>query len=150
MWSEVTPPHLQKSHFLGESNARPYRVSLLAVRRIVCVSIDESLVGGSITESTSNSQQRINSFPMGLRRPLIPTSAKPDCLILLRSSLGDDYFFEASCKEERDRIVHLWKMTTARLVSHAVVGDGERMIEEFFNESRVSGGLYASLATDGE
>jgi len=150
MWSEVTRPHLQKSRILGESTARPYRVSLLAVRRIVCVSIEENRVGGIVTDNASNIQQPINSSPSGPRRPLMPTSAKPHCLILIRSSLGDDYLFEASCKEERDRIVHLWKMTTARLVSHAVVGDGERMIEEFFNESRVSGGLHASLVTDGE
>ncbi|KAL7472504.1 hypothetical protein ACHAXS_012878 [Conticribra weissflogii] len=148
MWSEVTQPHLQKTRYLGESTARPYRVSLLAVRRIVCVSIEGNQVSGPVTHNVNNTQQLMNPFPSGPRRPLVPTSAKPDCLILLRSSLGDDYFFEASCKEERDRIVHLWKMTTARLVSHAVVGDGEKMIEEFFNESRVSGGLYASLVTD--
>ena len=71
--------------------------------------------------------------------------AKPDCLLVVRSSLGEDYIFEASCREERDHIVHLWKMATARLVSHAVVGNGDLMIREFFNEGFVEGGIYASL-----
>lgn len=74
----------------------------------------------------------------------LPPMAKPNCLLIVRSSLGEDYMFEASCPEERDHIIHLLKMVTARLVSHAVVGNGDLMIHEYFNEELISGGMYTS------
>ena len=146
MWSEVAQPHLHKKHILSGSTIRPYRVSLLAVRRIVRVeSEEEREVEGDVGVGTDACKGNIPK-----KQPNAPQLAKPNCLLLVRSSLGDDYFFEASCPEERDRVVHLWKMATARLVSHAVVGDGERMIQEFFNECKVAGGVNTSLIkTDG-
>ena len=74
--------------------------------------------------------------------PTAPMMAKPNSLLLVRTSLGSDYVFEAPCPEERDAIVHLLKMTTARLVSHAVSGNGDLMIKEFFNEEFISGGMF--------
>jgi hypothetical protein len=64
----------------------------------------------------------------------------PNSLLLIRSSLREDYIFEASCAEERDHIVHLLKIATARLVSHAVAGNGDLMIKEYFNEGNELGG----------
>ena len=58
--------------------------------------------------------------------------------LVVRSSLGEDTIFEASCAEECHHIVHVWKMACARLVSHAVSGNGELMISEYFNEVRVN------------
>ena len=71
--------------------------------------------------------------------------AKPNSLLLVRSSLAEDYLFEASCPEERDVIVHLLKMSTARLVSHAVSGNGDAMIKEYFNEEFVTGGMFLDI-----
>ena len=74
--------------------------------------------------------------------------AKPNSLLLVRSSLAEDYLFEASCPEERDVIVHLLKMSTARLVSHAVSGNGDAMIKEYFNEEFVTGGMFLATGED--
>ncbi len=62
----------------------------------------------------------------------------PNSLLLIRSSLQEDYIFEASSAEERDHIVHLLKMATARLVSHAMEKNGDLMIEEYFHEGYLS------------
>lgn len=127
MWSEL---NLRGKHQLGGSAVRPYRVSLFALRRIFQVS----------NGPQGWQQIQVDRHPQK-QAALAPPMAKPNSLLLVRSSLGQDYVFEASCPEERDRIVHLWKITTARLVSHAVVGNGDLMIKEYFNEEFVSGGM---------
>ncbi|KAL7483611.1 hypothetical protein ACHAW6_009259 [Cyclotella cf. meneghiniana] len=114
MWREVRPAlhdaaSAHPSRYSVELN-RPYSLSLLAIRRIVA-------------------PDGIESCP--------PVFAKPDCMLIVRSSLARDYYFEASGAEERDRTIHLWKMTTARLVSFAVMGNSESMAKEFFNEYSV-------------
>eukprot|EP00585_Thalassiosira_rotula_P017094 CAMPEP_0196192726 /NCGR_PEP_ID=MMETSP0911-20130528/49166_1 /TAXON_ID=49265 /ORGANISM="Thalassiosira rotula, Strain GSO102" /LENGTH=157 /DNA_ID=CAMNT_0041464929 /DNA_START=597 /DNA_END=1070 /DNA_ORIENTATION=- len=127
MWSQ---PNLHEKRRMGGSTIRPYRVSLFAVRRIFQV-------------DTCEDWEKMNKGSQ-MKAPPMPI-AKPNCLLVVRSSIGADYLFEASCPEERDHIVHLLKMTTARLVSHAVVGNGDTMVREFFNEDFVAGGVNASL-----
>lgn len=134
MWREISLPN--SHHQLGSSTIKPYRVSLFALRRIFQVAHgDEDIIrprGKTLAKSSST-----------------PTSmAKPNSLLLVRSSLAEDYLFEASCPEERDVIVHLLKMSTARLVSHAVSGNGDLMIKEYFNEEFVSGGKFLSTGED--
>lgn len=134
MWRELSQPDLQHG-ILGESTMNPYRVSLFALRRIVPV------IDGDDWQRISfdgEKPYKVNSW-----KPMV----KPNCMIAVRSSVGQDYLFEALCPEERDRIIHLWKMSTARLVSHAVVGNTDMMMQEYFNEEAIQGGLYASMIT---
>ena len=132
MWRELTQPGL-KQGMLTESTLNPYRASLFALRRIVPVADGDDWQRMSFDGRLPSN---VNAW-----KPM----AKPNCLIAVRSSVGHDYLFEASCPEERDRIIHLWKMTTARLVSHAVSGNSELMMREFFNEAAIQGGLYSSM-----
>jgi hypothetical protein len=88
-------------------DVRPFSLSLLAIRRIV-------------------PPEQTDSCPFAF--------SKPNCMLVVRSSVGKDYYFEASSYEERDRTIHLWKMVTARLVSYAVTQNSEGMMNEFFNE----------------
>lgn len=134
MWRELSQPNLQK-HRLGGSTIRPYRVSLFAVRRIFQVESGADLKNMKMAGRISAPQEQA----------FLPPLAKPNCLLLVRSSLGEDYIFEASCTEERDQIVNLLKIATARLVSHAVVGNGELMLNEFFSDGFVDGGMHTSL-----
>ena len=89
------------------SDVRPFSLSLMAIRRIVPL-------------------EQMESCPSAF--------VKPNCVLVVRSSVGKDFYFEASSCEERDRTIHLWKMVTARLVSYAVTQNSERMMNEFFNE----------------
>jgi hypothetical protein len=132
MWRELSQPGLQQG-ILTDSTINPYRASLFAIRRIIPVA------DGYDWQRMSFDDQR--PCQMNAWKPM----AKPHCLIAVRSSVGQDFLFEASCPEERDRIVHLWKMTTARLVSHAVTGNIQMMMQEFFNETAIEGGIYASM-----
>ena len=136
MWRKLSQPDLREKRQLAGSTIRPYRVSLFAIRRIF-----QFANGGVGREEmhlcSSHTQKQMLSSPL----------AKQNCLLLVRSSLGEDYVFEASCPEERDHVVHLLKITTARLVSHAAVGNGNGMVHEYFNEDYTEGGLYASLVT---
>lgn len=134
MWRELTQPGL-KEGMLTESTLNPYRASLFALRKIVPV-VD----GDDWQRMSFDGKKPCNTNAW---KPMV----KPNCLIAVRSSLGQDYLFEASCPEERDRIIHLWKMATARLVSHAVAGNIDMMMQEFFNEAAIRGGLYASMLT---
>ena len=138
MWRELAQPNLYEAHQLGGSTLRPYRVSLFALRRILRVATAADLEAITAKASSRAKQH-------ACKKTSLPAFAKPDCLILVCSSLGDNYIFEASCAEERDHIVHLWKMATARLVSHAVVGNGGLMLEEYFNDGFVPGGADVSL-----
>lgn len=85
---------------------RPNSLSLLAIRRIV--------PGEQVAESF--------------------IFTKANCMIIVKSSLGKDYCFEATSTFVRDEVIHSWKITTARLVSYAATQNTEQMIEEFFNE----------------
>ena len=146
MWRELSQPNLSERRQLGGSTIRPYRVSLFAVRRIFQVgNSEEDWERMNAADSKMTQQQTGDKNVIKTSLSSLPPMAKLDCLLVVRSSLGEDYIFEASCREERDHIVHLWKMATARLVSHAVVGNGDLMIREFFNEGFVEGGIYASL-----
>lgn len=132
MWRELTQPGLRQG-MLTESTLNPYRVSIFALRRIVPVADGDDWLRMSF-----NGQKPRNTNAW---KPM----AKPNCLIAVRTSIGQDYLFEASCPEERDRIMHLWKMTTARLVSHAAMDNSNMMMREFFNGVAIQGGLYTSM-----
>ena len=134
MWRELSQPGLQHG-ILGESTMNPYRVSLFALRRIVPVIDGDDWLRISFD---GEKPCQVNSW-----KPMV----KPNCMIAVRSSVGQDYLFEALCPEERDRIIHLWKMSTARLVSHAVVGNTDMMMQEYFNEEAIQGGFYAKITT---
>ena len=118
MWRELSQPKLREQRLLGGTTTHPYRVSLFALRRILTVAN-----GSSVGESAQHSQKQLSG-----------AVTNPNSLFLIRSSLREDYMFEASCAEERDHIVHLLKLATARLVSHAVSENGDLMIKEYFNE----------------
>jgi hypothetical protein len=93
----------------AELMERPNSLNLLAIRRIV--------PGEQVAESF--------------------IFTRSNCMVIVKSSLGKDYCFEASSTVERDQIIHLWKMTTARLVSYAATQNTDQMVEEFFNEYSV-------------
>lgn len=122
MWREVSQPNLRNKRQLGGSTMRPYRVSLFAVRRIFQGESDAEFDKKTTALGDSPDLQGLK------KQAFLPPMAKPNCLLLVRSSLGEDYTFEASCPEERDSIIHLLKIATARLVSHAVVGNGEPLL----------------------
>ena len=88
---------------------RPNSISLLAIRRIV--------PGEQVAESF--------------------IFTKSHCMIVVKTSVGKDYYFEAFTSTERDNILPLWKITTARLVSYAATESTEQMMTEFFNEYSV-------------
>ncbi|KAL3816181.1 hypothetical protein ACHAXA_007299 [Cyclostephanos tholiformis] len=125
MWRVLSQPNLREQRRLGGTTIHPYRVSLFALRRILPVS-NESGLGSILRHSHKEAS--------------IMAVTNPNSLLLIRSSLREDYIFEASCAEERDHIVHLLKIATARLVSHAVAGNGDLMIKEYFNEGNELGG----------
>lgn len=134
MWRELTQPGLKQGQgVLTESTLNPYRVSLYALRKIVPVADGDDWLRMSFN---GRKPHNTNAW-----KPM----AKPNCLIAVRSSIGQDYLFEASCPEERDHIMHLWKMTTARLVSHDAMGNWNMMMREFFNGVAIQGGLYSSM-----
>lgn len=137
MWREVAQPNLQAKRRLSGSTIQPYRVSLFSIRRILRVTDGAEGSWEEMHMSHLHPQKQDMTHSLPKTKPM----AKPNSLILLRSSIGEDFVFEASCPEERDLIVHLWKMTTARLVSHAVSSNGEAMVKEYFNEDYISGGI---------
>lgn len=122
MWRDLHQPDLFNKRKLTGSALCPYRLSLFAIRRVTQVKNEDGW----------------DKLNMSLPCPLLTDLNR---LLVVRSSLGDDFIFEASCAEESLRIVNSLKMVTARLVSHAVVGHGELMVNEFFNEAYVKGGV---------
>lgn len=58
--------------------------------------------------------------------------AKKSCSFLIRTCEDEEFLFEAQSEKEREDIVYLWKLVVARLASQAVVGDGDKMVGEFF------------------
>lgn len=122
MWRELSQPFLKEKRQLETSTIYPYQVNLFAVRRIL-----------QITNVSDGEEVDMDRHPQKHVLPL----TKPNSLLLIRSSLDDDYIFEASCLAERDHIVHLLKLATARLVSHAVAGNSDLLIKEYFNNEQI-------------
>jgi hypothetical protein len=77
---------------------------------------------------------------LNIVRVLIPTSVsretypfvKLDCAFFIVSNCDNEYLFEAASREERDRFVHVFKVTVARLASKIIVGD-KGVFSEFFS-----------------
>jgi len=103
MWRDLYQPDLFNKRKLGGSALSPYRLSLFAIRRVAHVKDGDGW----------------DRLKMSVPRPLLTDMNR---LLVVRSSLGDDFIFESSCAEESVGIVHALKTVTARLVSHAVVG----------------------------
>lgn len=122
MWRELPQPCLDDRRQLEVFTNTPHRVNLFSVRRILQIG---NVSDGEVIDMDRHPQKHVLPF------------TKPNSLLLIRSSLEEDFIFEASCLAERDHIVHLLKITTARLVSHAVAGNGDLLLKEFFNDEHV-------------
>ena len=122
MWRELHQPCLDDRRQLEVFTNTPHRVNLFSVRRILQIG---NVSDGEVIDMDRHPQKHVLPF------------TKPNSLLLIRSSLEEDFIFEASCLAERDHIVHLLKITTARLVSHAVAGNGDLLLKEFFNDEHV-------------
>lgn len=122
MWREIPQPIVKDSRQLELFSHTPFKVNLFSVRRILQL---DNVSDGEVIDMDRHPQKHILPF------------TKPNSLLLIRSSLDEDFIFEASCLAERDYIVHLMKIATARLVSHAVAGNGDMLLKEFFNDEHV-------------
>ena len=107
MWRDAYNPNLSSHRKLNESITThgPHQICLLSICRILQV------------ESLDRSQ-----YPF----------AKTNCSFWIRTCEEEEFLFEAKSEEEREEIVYLWKLVVARLASQAVVGDGDKMVGEFF------------------
>ena len=107
MWRDAYNPDLSSQRKLNDSITNgPNQICLLSICRIIDVKhhIDRKL------------------YPF----------AKKTCSFLIRTCDDEEYLFETQSETERDEIVYLWKLVVARLASQAVVGDGDKMVGEFF------------------
>jgi hypothetical protein len=64
--------------------------------------------------------------------------AKKACSVLIKTCEDEEYLFETQTEKERDELVFMWKLVVARLASQAVVGDGDKMVGEFFVPTSLS------------
>ncbi len=122
MWRELPQPSMNDRRQLDIFTDPPHQVNLFSVRRILQI---KNVFDGEVIDMDCHPQKHV-----------LPCT-KPNSLLLIRSSLNEDFIFEASCLAERDHIVHLLKIATARLVSHAVAGNGDLLLKEFFNDEHV-------------
>ena len=107
MWRDAYNPGLSSQRKLNDSITNgPKQICLLSICRILDV----------------NQHVDRNLYPF----------AKKTCSFLIRTCDDEEYLFETQSKTERDEIVYLWKLVVARLASQAVVGDGDKMVGEFF------------------
>ena len=107
MWRDAYHPELSSHRKLNESTTNgPQQICLLSICRILEVKdqIDRKM------------------YPF----------AKKSCSFLIRTCDDDEFMFEAQTEKERDELVYHWKLVVARLASQAVVGDGDKMVGEFF------------------
>ncbi len=107
MWRDAYHPELSSHRKLNDSTTNgPQQICLLSICRILEVKdqIDRKM------------------YPF----------AKKSCSFLIRTCDDDEFLFEAQTEKERDELVYLWKLVVARLASQAVVGDGDKMVGEFF------------------
>ncbi len=107
MWRDAYHPELSTRRKLNDSITKgPNQICLLSICRILDVKdhIDRHL------------------YPF----------AKRSCSFLIRTCDDEEYLFETQSEKERDDLVYLWKLVVARLASQAVVGDGDKMVGEFF------------------
>jgi len=107
MWRNAYHPELATHRKLNDSTIKgPYQVCLLSICRIL-----------EINDSIDRKK-----YPF----------AKKSCSFLIRTCDDEEYMFEAPTEEERNHNVYMWKLVVARLASQAVVGDGNKMVGEFF------------------
>lgn len=107
MWRDAYQPELSSRRKLNDSiTSGPNQICLLSICRILEV------------------QDQID-------RAMYPF-AKKTCSFLIRTCDDDEFLFETQSEKERDELVYMWKLVVARLASQAVVGDGDKMVGEFF------------------
>ena len=106
MWRDAYHPDLLSHRKLNKSTTQgPRQICLLSICRII--------------EAKTLDRTR---YPL----------AKTTCSFIVRTTDDDEFLFEAGTQNQRDYVVHMWKLVVARLASQAVVGDGEGMVGEFF------------------
>jgi hypothetical protein len=101
----------------------------------------------SLTETAATKKALIpSSNPMSLRllqigrvRPVttgsgtdVPAMCRMSTSLVVRTIFHETFYFQASTIQERDSIVHQWKVTIARLATLAVLEDTTSLINEFF------------------
>lgn len=108
MWRDAYNPQLSSYRKLNDSITKkgPNQICLLSICRILQI---------------SDTLDR-HKYPF----------AKKSCSFLIRTCEDEEYLFEAQSEKEREEIIYLWKLVVARLASQAVVGDGDKMVGEFF------------------
>ncbi len=107
MWRDAYNPDLSSLRKLNDSITNgPQQICLLSICRIL----------------------EVKDF---LDRTMYPF-AKKTCSFLIKTCEDIEFLFETQSEKERDEIVYLWKLVVARLASQAVVGDGDKMVGEFF------------------
>eukprot|EP00522_Entomoneis_paludosa_P018866 CAMPEP_0172442350 /NCGR_PEP_ID=MMETSP1065-20121228/2808_1 /TAXON_ID=265537 /ORGANISM="Amphiprora paludosa, Strain CCMP125" /LENGTH=607 /DNA_ID=CAMNT_0013192187 /DNA_START=317 /DNA_END=2140 /DNA_ORIENTATION=+ len=105
MWRETFHPELESKRKLNASSQKPHCVRLLNLCRVLSEGIDRSIY------------------------PLV----RPTHSVLIKTSDGQEYLFEANSQDERDELVRRWKLTTARFATLAVLEDLETICKEFFS-----------------
>jgi len=107
MWREAYHPDLASQRKLNLSTTQgPHQICLLTIIRVL--------------EATNNLDRKKYPF------------AKKSCSFVIRTCDNAEFVFEARSEELRNQILHQCKLVVARLASHAVMGDGEGMVGEFF------------------
>ena len=107
MWRDAYHPELSTHRKLNESIRKgPEQICLLSICRILEV------------QDTLDRKK----YPF----------AKKSCSFLVKTCDDDEFLFEAQSENQRNELVYLWKLVVARLASQAVVGDGDKMVGEFF------------------
>ena len=107
MWRDAYNPDLSSLRKLNDSITKgPQQICLLSICRILEVK--------EIVDRTK--------YPF----------AKKTCSFIIRTCEDEEFLFETQSELERDNIVYMWKLVVARLASQAVVGDGDKMVGEFF------------------
>ena len=107
MWRDAYNPELSSNRKLNDSITKgPHQICLLSICRILPV---------------KDELDRIK-YPF----------AKKTCSFLIRTCDENEFLFETQSEKERNDLVYMWKLVVARLASQAVVGDGDKMVGEFF------------------
>ena len=107
MWRDAYHPELSSHRKLNDSITKgPNQICLLSICRIL-----------EVTDHVDRTK-----YPF----------AKKTCSFLIRTCDEEEFLFETQSEKERSELVYLWKLVVARLASQAVVGDGDKMVGEFF------------------
>ena len=68
----------------------------------------------------------------------VPAMCRRSTSLVVKNIYNQTFYFQASTIEERDSIVHQWKVTIARLATLAVLEDTTSLVNEFFLDQRLN------------